>query len=232
MYAENNPLRRARVTSGIPLTEVAARTALSPRIVHTIDTGRFAELPGGLYARSYIRAFATVVGIDPDEAVRDLSDRLPPAQDPLPALREIARSCDPPWLGELEQLGGLVKSWLTAPQVLPAATGRRLLAATVDAGVLLSILVVLVQLTALICQVAPAALLTWRGAALMPVWGLVTALYFVLLGGIGGRTPGAALSRLPLRADRAPLNLHALIERAFVYRPDHPPLDHALDHRG
>ena len=59
MYA--NPLHHARVTGGIRLSEVAARTCLSPRIVRLIDSGEFDRLPGGLYARSYVRAFADVV---------------------------------------------------------------------------------------------------------------------------------------------------------------------------
>ena len=82
----DNPLHLARVQRGMGLSQLAARTLLSGPIIDKIDEGRFAELPGGLYARSYIRAFASAVGLDPEEAVRELAERLPPAQDPFSCL--------------------------------------------------------------------------------------------------------------------------------------------------
>ena len=87
-----NPLHQARVMGGIRLSEVAARTCLSPRIVRLIDSGEFDRLPGGLYARSmHVRAFADVVGLNPESAVRELSERLPPDEDPI-RLCEKARA--------------------------------------------------------------------------------------------------------------------------------------------
>ena len=56
-----------------------------------LDEGRFAELPGGLYARGYVRAYAVAVGLDPDRAVDELSPQLPIAEDPIPRMLAIAR---------------------------------------------------------------------------------------------------------------------------------------------
>ena len=94
--------------------QLAALTLLSPGILHKIDEGRFTELPGGLYARSYIRAFASVVGLDPEDVVRELGERLPPAENPLPALREIARSGDPAWMAAFNGFALSARTWMAS----------------------------------------------------------------------------------------------------------------------
>ncbi len=93
-------LRRARLERGIDLMELAARTRLSPRVVQQIDEGRFAELPGGLYARAYVRAFASEVGLDPRHVLLELEPVLPTVDDPIEGLRDAARQADPtpPWI--------------------------------------------------------------------------------------------------------------------------------------
>ena len=62
---------------------------MSPAIVRKIDEGRFGELPPGLYARSYVRSFASAVGLDPAEALKEVEHLLPGAPDPLPVMREL-----------------------------------------------------------------------------------------------------------------------------------------------
>ncbi|MBA3296720.1 MAG: helix-turn-helix domain-containing protein, partial [Acidobacteria bacterium] len=58
-------LHQARLNCQLELSELAARTAISPSVLAKIDEGRFAELPAGIYARSYVRSFAAEVGVDP-----------------------------------------------------------------------------------------------------------------------------------------------------------------------
>ena len=188
MYSADNPLHRARVQRGIGLSRLAALTMLSPHIVERIDEGRFAELPGGLYARSYIRAFASVVGIDPDNVVRELADRLPPAEDPFVTLREIARSSDPPWMLSLHDCARSVSKWVATHREGRTALTRRTMAATIDALVLLIFQAFLIQVTAWTCGVHPQALLAFASGPLSVVWGILVIVYFVMLGGIGGRT--------------------------------------------
>ena len=61
MDMSDNPLHDARVQRGITLTAIASATRLSPWIVKALDSGRFDAIPAGLYARSYVRAFAGAV---------------------------------------------------------------------------------------------------------------------------------------------------------------------------
>src|SRR5688500_8519841 len=85
----NVDLHRARVASGLSIEDLLSRTALSRGVIQKIDEGRFAELPPGLYARSYVKTFAAEVGVEPDEALANLEPLLPGAPKPLPAMREI-----------------------------------------------------------------------------------------------------------------------------------------------
>jgi hypothetical protein len=215
VYVEENPLRRARLACGIRLSELSMRTALSPSILQKIDAGRFAELPGGVYARSYIRAVASVVGLDPDETVQQLASRLPPAEDPLPVLREIARFNDPAWLLELARIGTLLKRRLANGRDGVSPIAKRAVAAGVDAVLLLLQLAVVAQVTAWTCGVPTTTLLATHGGALLPLFVVQIVLYFVVLGGIGGRTPGAFVSRLPVGTGAAPLAPHAVLQRSL-----------------
>lgn len=204
MYVQDNPLRHARMQRGIRVSEVIARTLLSPRIVDLLDRGRFEDLPGGLYARSYVRAFAGAVGLDPEQAVREVAERLPPAEDPLPTLREVARAGDPAWLTTIEELRGKAAASLAASASAWTVSTRRAVASTVDAAVLLAILLVILQVTAWTCRVTPELLLETAGGAVAVFWGILVLLYFGILGTAGGGTPGAIVSGHPVSA-HAPL---------------------------
>ena len=79
-------LYHARVNSHLTLEQIGVRTALSPTVLRDLDEGRFERLPSGLYARSYVRAFAVAVGLDPENALAELEHLLPGAPDPVPVL--------------------------------------------------------------------------------------------------------------------------------------------------
>jgi hypothetical protein len=228
VYAEDNPLRRARLQRGIGLSQVIARTMLSARIVNMIDAGRLAELPGGIYARSYVRAFASAVGLDGDEAVASLEDRLPPAQDPMPTLREISRVSEPAWvLAFSDARAAVIRSVAGAAaaarrRTVASTTGwpdaaRRVAAAAIDAAILLALLAAIVRTTAWTCGVGVDALLAVSSPALAAMWGILVALYFVVLGGVGGRTPGAWITQLRHDGRRSQRHLPAVLERALMY---------------
>src|SRR5688500_14487545 len=82
-------LHDARLRKNVSLAILAARTSLSPAVVRKIDEGRFGDLPPGLYARSYVKSFATEVGLEPAEALKAVEHLLPGVPDPLPMMREL-----------------------------------------------------------------------------------------------------------------------------------------------
>ncbi len=85
-------LYHARISSHLSLEQIGLRTALSPSVLRNIDEGRFHLLPSGLYARSYVRAFAGAVGLDPEAALAEVESFLPGAPDPLALLSETKGS--------------------------------------------------------------------------------------------------------------------------------------------
>ena len=213
-------LHRARVARSMDLSRVSAITALSPWIVRKIDDGRYEELPGGLYARSYIRAFAEAVGINPEEALKDVEALLPGAPDPLPTLREKSA----PTPGEL--LRAQVHSCLTSARTALRSVDASLLerqgldlrrgaAAVFDAMVLALIGAATTALTAWVCGVGFVEILDQAGLALAVMLSLPVLLYFVLFQGVGGGTPGARVCGLPRRNEPRKLRLDIIATRAF-----------------
>jgi len=68
-FGEN--LRRERELRGVSLREIADRTKISLRFFEALEEDRVDILPGGLFPRSFVRQYATFVGLDPDRAVAD-----------------------------------------------------------------------------------------------------------------------------------------------------------------
>jgi cytoskeletal protein RodZ len=64
-------LQRAREAKGLSLDGIAQRTKVAPHVLAAIDRGALTEIPGGLFARGYIRAYAREVGLDGERLIRD-----------------------------------------------------------------------------------------------------------------------------------------------------------------
>src|SRR4030095_447755 len=62
-------LRHRREQRGISLAEISEATRIGTRFLKGIETDNFSILPGGIFTRSFIRAYAKHVGMDEDEAI-------------------------------------------------------------------------------------------------------------------------------------------------------------------
>src|SRR5438034_7949360 len=62
-------LRHKREQRGITLAEIAEATRIGTRFLKAIETDNYGLLPGGIFTRSFIRAYAKQVGMNEDEAV-------------------------------------------------------------------------------------------------------------------------------------------------------------------
>ena len=60
-------LRQAREQRGLTLRDIATSTKISMTALAAIERNDFARLPGGVFRRAYVRAFATEVGLDAAE---------------------------------------------------------------------------------------------------------------------------------------------------------------------
>lgn len=203
-------LRQARLERGLTLDEIVARTRLGRVWAEKIDEGRFAELPPGVYARGYLRAFAGAVGVDATVVLSQLSGCLPEPDDPLPLLRELAKERTPPTLSAyiVEHLERASKNGL-------GRTVVRHTAAALDAVLLLSLNAIVALAVARVCDVNLRTLFNAAGGAFAPIALVTAASYFLLLAGIGGRTLGEWLCGEPPASAPAPLDLRTILRRAW-----------------
>ena len=64
-------LKKARESKGISLDRVSAETRISTRFLLAIENEEFNLLPGGIFNRGFVRAYAEKVGLDPDKTVAE-----------------------------------------------------------------------------------------------------------------------------------------------------------------
>jgi cytoskeletal protein RodZ len=69
-------LRLAREERGIALREISEQTRISIRYLEAIESDDYKRLPGGIFNRSFIRAYAKFVGFDEHSALEDYSRTL------------------------------------------------------------------------------------------------------------------------------------------------------------
>jgi cytoskeletal protein RodZ len=69
-------LRLAREARGIALREISEQTRISIRYLEAIEADDYKRLPGGIFNRSFIRAYAKFVGVEEHSALEDYARTL------------------------------------------------------------------------------------------------------------------------------------------------------------
>ena len=194
-------LRLARMTCGLTLESMAKQSGLRVEWLRAIDAGRFNELPAGIYARAALRAYAIALDFDAEEILRVCGPLLPAVEDPIGAMRRLNRIGGPaPTIDAADTPRATVPDWRVA------------VASVIDASTMALGLVILV--TSTIATGLPMSLLDRAAAGpLFTVMLLLVIMYYVVFGGIVGRTVGeyvvsGGVSPQPMR-----LNLHAVATR-------------------
>jgi cytoskeleton protein RodZ len=87
MGAFGDRLRREREMRGITLDEISESTKISRRHLEALEAEHFDQLPGGVFNKGFVRAYAHFLGIDEDQAVADYSaasNEQPEPEDKFP----------------------------------------------------------------------------------------------------------------------------------------------------
>jgi cytoskeleton protein RodZ len=80
-------LRQAREKRGMSLQQVAATTKISARVLEALERNDPSKLPGGIFSRAFVRAYAKEVGLDPEATVnRFVSAFQPDTEEDAPQL--------------------------------------------------------------------------------------------------------------------------------------------------
>lgn len=64
-------LRREREMRGIKLEEIAESTKIGKRNLVALEEEKFDQLPGGIFNKGFVRAYAKYLGLDEEQAVND-----------------------------------------------------------------------------------------------------------------------------------------------------------------
>jgi len=80
-------LKAARERKGVDLYRAERDTKIRARYLGALEAGDYAELPGAVYTKGFLRNYALYLGLDPDEAIRQWRrERGDTAVPPEPAL--------------------------------------------------------------------------------------------------------------------------------------------------
>jgi len=118
-------LRRERELRGISLREVSESTKISLRYLEALERNQFESLPGGVFTKGFVKAYAQFIGLDPEGTVNAyLLERRSRAgdspedddQDPQHLLRELARQ--PASSASRSAAGGRGPLWVAAAAVV------------------------------------------------------------------------------------------------------------------
>ena len=70
MVSLGEELKREREFREISLRELSEATKINMRMLQAIESNNYEVLPGGIFNRNFIRAYAEFIGLDPEIAVR------------------------------------------------------------------------------------------------------------------------------------------------------------------
>lgn len=71
-------LREAREKRGVSLRQISSSTRISVMSLEALERSDLSRLPGGIFTRAFIRAYAEEVGLDPDRTIQEFIAELPP----------------------------------------------------------------------------------------------------------------------------------------------------------
>jgi cytoskeletal protein RodZ len=66
-------LKAAREAKGVPLRDIATVSKISVVTLEALEKGDFARLPGGIFGRAFVRAYALAVDVEPEGAVHEFA---------------------------------------------------------------------------------------------------------------------------------------------------------------
>lgn len=84
-------LSQQRELRGLSRDEVSRVTKISPSLISALEEGQVERLPARVFVVNYIRAYATVIGLEPEEAVLRYEEVDKATPEPSPVVLERER---------------------------------------------------------------------------------------------------------------------------------------------
>jgi cytoskeleton protein RodZ len=86
MASVGETLRAERLKRNLGLDQIASELKISSRFLEAIETGQFDKLPGGVFTRSFVRQYASLLGFDGE----DLAEQVQRDLEPQPGVPQFA----------------------------------------------------------------------------------------------------------------------------------------------
>ena len=83
-------LREAREAKGVSLRDLSGTTKISMTVLQALEANNVAHVPGGIFGRSFVRAYAEEVGLDPEATVAAFVETLPGKGNREPARASVS----------------------------------------------------------------------------------------------------------------------------------------------
>ena len=64
-------LKREREKRKVSLDEIALSTKIGTRMLHALEEEKFEQLPGGIFNKGFVRAYARHLGLDEEQTIAD-----------------------------------------------------------------------------------------------------------------------------------------------------------------
>lgn len=101
-------LRQARERRGISLRQIAASTKISVGALEALERNDVSKLPGGIFSRAFVRSYASEVGLEPDETVREFLELFEQQQAEETAVRQPPLSDEESQFESAQRMAGVV----------------------------------------------------------------------------------------------------------------------------
>jgi len=122
MTSIGETLRCERVRRNLELGQIADQLKISRRFLEAIESEKFDQLPGGVFAKSFVRQYATVLGLDAEDLSMQVERLLAPppvetapeagpAKEHIPEIRVHNMEA---WQSVGRRHGSWSSSWITA----------------------------------------------------------------------------------------------------------------------
>jgi cytoskeletal protein RodZ len=87
-------LKQEREKRKIALEQISISTKISTRMLQALEADKFNQLPGGIFNKGFVRAYARFVGLDEEQIVAEYlqaSGDVPPVATEIPVREDVAR---------------------------------------------------------------------------------------------------------------------------------------------
>jgi cytoskeleton protein RodZ len=80
MTSIGETLRRERLRRNLDLDQISRELKISPKLLEAIEAEQFDKLPGSVFAKSFVRQYAHMLGLDEDEMAAEVQRSMQPVE--------------------------------------------------------------------------------------------------------------------------------------------------------